>query len=296
MLIYAIAHGDVRIFYLESLHWKLTQGEKSLAELGNRTCVGGVLVRRSTNVFTEIGKFGYQRGKIKRFVVVVYNQMLRLKQKSKKKSDIRKRFPQSRGRCRYPRSTVGWQRLPSCPSIQSMKAHFNIGQRPCGKVQSFEGKFNAQILYLDTTNYVWWKQRKKATTKNLDEPQWFLDISGVNNLGHFFFLFFFFLHRGVWRKKEQVATNLYRARIISCATEFSFKHNAIDSFDSRSTFPATLYWVGTTRTKRRANHNLWQAYLITAVLRALRGPFRNHNGQVRTKSVFMCAIISIYQS
>ena len=31
------------------------------------------------------------------------------------------------------------------------KADFNLGQRPCGKVQSFEGKFNAQILYLDTT-------------------------------------------------------------------------------------------------------------------------------------------------
>ena len=151
-----------------------------------------------------------------------------------------------------------------------------------------------------------------TTTKNLDEPRWFWDTSGVNNLGHFFFFVFIcllfvvvvlfcffvvlFLHRGVWRKKEQVAANLYRARIIYYATELSFKHNVIDSFDSRSTFPATLYWVRTTRIKRRVKHNLWQAYSITAVWRALRRPFRDNDGQIRTKSGFTCAIISIYQS
>ena len=37
----------------ESLHWKLTLGEKSFAAPGNRTCVSGVLVRISTNWTTS---------------------------------------------------------------------------------------------------------------------------------------------------------------------------------------------------------------------------------------------------
>ena len=49
MLMHAIVHGGVRTLK-ESLHWKLTLGEKSLAaaRTGNRTCVGGVPVRCST--------------------------------------------------------------------------------------------------------------------------------------------------------------------------------------------------------------------------------------------------------
>ena len=41
---HAIAQGGVRTAQ-ESLHWKLTLGEKSLVAPGNRTCVGGVLAR-----------------------------------------------------------------------------------------------------------------------------------------------------------------------------------------------------------------------------------------------------------
>ena len=37
----------------KSLHWKLTQGEKSLAAPGNRTCVSGVPVRCCTNWATS---------------------------------------------------------------------------------------------------------------------------------------------------------------------------------------------------------------------------------------------------
>ena len=37
----------------ETLHWKLTVGEKSLAAPGNRTCVGSVPVRCSTNWSTS---------------------------------------------------------------------------------------------------------------------------------------------------------------------------------------------------------------------------------------------------
>ena len=37
----------------ESLHWKLTLERKSLAAPGNRTCVGGVLARCSTNWATS---------------------------------------------------------------------------------------------------------------------------------------------------------------------------------------------------------------------------------------------------
>ena len=50
MLMHAIAHGggDIRTPW-ESLHWKLTVGEKSPAAPGNRTCVGGVAVQCSTN-------------------------------------------------------------------------------------------------------------------------------------------------------------------------------------------------------------------------------------------------------
>ena len=47
-----IAHEGVRTA-LESLHWKLTLGEKSLAAPGNRTCVGGVPVRCCTNWATS---------------------------------------------------------------------------------------------------------------------------------------------------------------------------------------------------------------------------------------------------
>ena len=122
---------------------KVDPGRKSLAELGSRTCVSGVLVRRSTNVFTEIGKFGYQRGKIKRFVVVVYNQMLRLKQKT---SDLRKRFPHSQWHCRYPRSTVGWQRLPSCPSFQSTNTDVSVRIQSTFQLRS-ETMWESPILW-----------------------------------------------------------------------------------------------------------------------------------------------------
>ena len=44
MLMQAIAHGGVRT-PKESVHWKLTLVEKSLAAPGNRTCVSGVTVR-----------------------------------------------------------------------------------------------------------------------------------------------------------------------------------------------------------------------------------------------------------
>ena len=43
MLMQAIAHGVVRT-PKESLHWKLTLGRKSLAALGNRTCISRVTV------------------------------------------------------------------------------------------------------------------------------------------------------------------------------------------------------------------------------------------------------------
>ena len=43
MLMHAIAHGGVRT-PIESLHWKLTPGRKSLAAPGNRTCISCVTV------------------------------------------------------------------------------------------------------------------------------------------------------------------------------------------------------------------------------------------------------------
>ena len=49
---HTITHGAVRT-PKESLHWKLTIGEKSLTAPGNRTCVGGVPVRCSTNWATS---------------------------------------------------------------------------------------------------------------------------------------------------------------------------------------------------------------------------------------------------
>ena len=52
MLVHAIAHESVRTPW-ESLHWKWTLGKKSLAAPGNRTCVSGVTVRRSTNWATS---------------------------------------------------------------------------------------------------------------------------------------------------------------------------------------------------------------------------------------------------
>ena len=48
MLMHAIAHTGVQT-PKESLHRKLTLGRKSLAALGDRTCVSGVTVRCSTN-------------------------------------------------------------------------------------------------------------------------------------------------------------------------------------------------------------------------------------------------------
>ena len=56
MLMHAIAHGGVRTPW-ESLHWKLTLGEKSLAAQRNRTCVGSVPVRCSTNWATSPSLF-----------------------------------------------------------------------------------------------------------------------------------------------------------------------------------------------------------------------------------------------
>ena len=53
MLMHAIVHGGVRTLK-ESLHWKLTLGEKSFAAPGNRTCFSGVPVRRSTNLATSL--------------------------------------------------------------------------------------------------------------------------------------------------------------------------------------------------------------------------------------------------
>ena len=50
---HAIAHGSVRT-RRESLNWWLTLGEKSLAAPGNRTCVGSVPVRCSTNWATSL--------------------------------------------------------------------------------------------------------------------------------------------------------------------------------------------------------------------------------------------------
>ena len=47
------AHGGVWTSK-ESLHWKLTQGEKSLAAPGYRTCVSSVPVRCSTNRVTSL--------------------------------------------------------------------------------------------------------------------------------------------------------------------------------------------------------------------------------------------------
>ena len=43
----AIVHGGVQTPF-ESLHWKLTLGEKSLAAPGNRTCNGGMLIQHFT--------------------------------------------------------------------------------------------------------------------------------------------------------------------------------------------------------------------------------------------------------
>ena len=48
MLMHTTAHGGVQTPQ-ESLHWKLTLGEKSLAAPVNRTSLSGVTVRRSTN-------------------------------------------------------------------------------------------------------------------------------------------------------------------------------------------------------------------------------------------------------
>ena len=48
-LMHAIAHRGARTPQ-ESLHWKLTLGEKSLAAPGNRTCVSGVPVRCSNQM------------------------------------------------------------------------------------------------------------------------------------------------------------------------------------------------------------------------------------------------------
>ena len=122
---------------------KVDSGRKIPCLTGESNLPSGVLVRRSTNVFTEIGKFGYQRGKIKRFVVVVYNQMLRLKQKT---SDLRKRFPHSQWHCRYPRSTVGWQRLPSCPSFQSMNTDTSARRQSRFQLRS-ETMWESPILW-----------------------------------------------------------------------------------------------------------------------------------------------------
>ena len=50
MLMQAIAPRGVYGHTSGSLHWKLTVGEKSLAALGNRTCVSGVMVRCSNQL------------------------------------------------------------------------------------------------------------------------------------------------------------------------------------------------------------------------------------------------------
>ena len=47
MIMHMIAHGGVRTKW-ESLHWKMTLGEKSLAVPGNRTCVSDLMIRCST--------------------------------------------------------------------------------------------------------------------------------------------------------------------------------------------------------------------------------------------------------
>ena len=52
MLTHAMAQGRVRTLK-ESLHWKWTQGEKSLAAPGNQTCISGVLVWCSANWATS---------------------------------------------------------------------------------------------------------------------------------------------------------------------------------------------------------------------------------------------------
>ena len=52
MLMHAIAHGGVRT-PLESVQWKWSLGERSLATLRNRTCVGDVRVRHSANWATS---------------------------------------------------------------------------------------------------------------------------------------------------------------------------------------------------------------------------------------------------
>ena len=53
MLMHAIAHRGIYGHTKESLHWKLTLGEKSLASLGNRTCVSSMLVQHSAKWATS---------------------------------------------------------------------------------------------------------------------------------------------------------------------------------------------------------------------------------------------------
>ena len=51
MFMHAVVHGNVQTPQ-ESLHWKLTLGEKSFATMGNH-CVSGVPVQHSTNLATS---------------------------------------------------------------------------------------------------------------------------------------------------------------------------------------------------------------------------------------------------
>ena len=52
MLMDAVAHMGVRTPW-ESLHWKLTLGEKSLVATGNHTCLSGMPVQHCTNWVTS---------------------------------------------------------------------------------------------------------------------------------------------------------------------------------------------------------------------------------------------------
>ena len=60
---HTISHGSVRTLQ-ESLHWKLTVAEKSLAAPGNRICVGSVLFWCSTNWATSPPKVYFLKKKL----------------------------------------------------------------------------------------------------------------------------------------------------------------------------------------------------------------------------------------
>ena len=59
---HAIAHGGVRAPW-ESLHWKLTPGEKYFAVTGNRTCVSGILPKLPNAAKQRIDQSFYSKTK-----------------------------------------------------------------------------------------------------------------------------------------------------------------------------------------------------------------------------------------